>query len=115
MTAEFYITVMVAALLLTVLVCILNGLFSGRKNNQDDTLSSGKIRSSYEEETAGDEEDDLPLTRITVYQDNGEILREVTGNFEIDDEGDTYVCYTDENDKCHSIYAMSGFIFIDEV
>ena len=108
MTAEFYITVMVAALLLTVLVCILNGLFSGRKNNQDDTLSSGKIRSSYEE-------DDLPLTRITVYQDNGEILREVTGNFEIDDEGDTYVCYTDENDKCHSIYAMSGFIFIDEV
>ena len=52
MTAEFYLTVTVMVILLSLLGSILCGLFSGRKNNQDDTLSSGKIRSSYEEETA---------------------------------------------------------------
>jgi len=55
------------------------------------------------------------ITRtVTVYDINGEIIKQYSGKFDVETGNADYILFDDENGKRHIIYYTTGTIIIDE-
>lgn len=89
-----------------VLLTLLSGLFiwyrstseSGRRamKDQQSNLNGGINRT------------------VSVYDINGNLIKEYTGKFDIEKDRNSYILFDDENGNRHVIYYTTGTIIIDE-
>lgn len=93
----------IVALLLTLVVC---GCIAGWQ------LGTESGKRAYKDEQSN-------LTggiqrTVTVYDINGQVLREYTGRFDIETDKENYFLFDDEEGKRHIIYNTTGTVLVDE-
>jgi hypothetical protein len=92
------LTGVLCAAVIIVAVIIYSGTESGKRayKDQESNFSSGITRT------------------VTVYDFNGEIIKQYTGKFDVETGNADYILFDDENGKRHIIYYTTGTIIIDE-
>ncbi len=51
---------------------------------------------------------------VSVYDVNGNLIKEYSGKFDIETDHDSYILFDDENGNRHMIYYTTGTIIVDE-
>ena len=90
-----YLTMVVAAILLCVVLCSCSTCERACKDYQSD-VGGGLYRT------------------VKVYDIEGDLVAEYTGKFDIETDHDTYILWDDEMGKRHIIYFSTFNIIIDE-
>jgi hypothetical protein len=52
---------------------------------------------------------------VTVYDINGQVIKEYRGKFDVETDNSSYILFDDENNLRHIIYYTTGTVIIDEV
>lgn len=51
---------------------------------------------------------------VSVYDINGELIKQYSGRFDIETDNESYILFDDENGDRHIIYYTTGTIIVDE-
>lgn len=91
------------ALILTIAIC---GVYIWYRSNSE----SGRraLRDQESNLTGGIER------TVSVYDINGNLIKEYSGKFDIETDRASYILFDDENGDRHMIYYTTGTIIIDE-